>query len=132
MKLLRECLIILVIYFIGEFISSTFNLSIPGNIIGMILLLVLLMTNVVKVEQIETVSNFLLDHLAFFFLPAGVGLITAISILKADGIQLVVIAIVSTLVVMSVTVIAVEGFIKKAEKNKNKNISKDKVKVNNK
>ncbi len=131
MKLLRECLIILVIYFVGEFISSTFNLSIPGNIIGMILLLILLMTNVVKVEQIETVSNFLLDHLAFFFLPAGVGLITAVSILKADGIQLIVIAIVSTLVVMSVTVVSVEGFIKKAEKNKDKNISKDRE-VNNK
>lgn len=125
MKLLRECLIILVIYFIGEFISSTFKLSIPGNIIGMILLLVLLMTNIVKVEQIETVSNFLLDHLAFFFLPAGVGLITAVGILKADGVQLVVIAVISTLVVMSVTVVAVEGFIKKAEKNKCKNISKD-------
>ena len=45
MKLLRECLIILVIYFVGEFISSTFKLSIPGNIIGMLLLLALLMTN---------------------------------------------------------------------------------------
>ena len=121
MKLLRECLIILVIYFVGEFISSTFRLSIPGNISGMLLLLALLMTNVVKVEQIETVSNFLLDHLAFFFLPAGVALITALGILKLDGIQLVIIAIVSTLVVMSVTAILVQFFIKKMSKDKNKN-----------
>ena len=121
MKLLRECLIILVIYFVGEFISSTFKLSIPWNIIGMLLLLALLMTNVVKVEQIETVSNFLLDHLAFFFLPAGVALITALGILKLDGIQLVIIAIVSTLVVMSVTAILVQFFIKKMSKDKNKN-----------
>lgn len=125
MKLLRECLIILVVYFIGEFISSTFNLPIPGNIIGMILLLVLLMTNIVKVEKIETVSNFLLDHLAFFFLPAGVGLLTAVSILKADGVQLVVIAIISTLIVMSSTVVAVETLIKKSEKNKRKKVERN-------
>ena len=87
----------------------------------MLLLLALLMTNVVKVEQIETVSNFLLDHLAFFFLPAGVALITALGILKLDGIQLVIIAIVSTLVVMSVTAILVQFFIKKMSKDKNKN-----------
>lgn len=124
MKLLRECLIILVIYFIGEFISEIFKLSIPGNIIGMILLLVLLMTNVVKVEKIETVSNFLLDHLAFFFLPAGVGLLTAINILKGDGVQLMVIVIVSTVVVMSSTVLAVENLIKKFEKNKKKEVNK--------
>lgn len=120
MKLLKECLIILVIYFIGEFVSDTFNLSIPGNIIGMLLLLVLLLTKVVKVDQIETVSNFLLDHLAFFFLPAGVGLLTALGILRTEGIQLVVIAIVSTIVVMSVTVLSVEGLIKKFNKNKKK------------
>lgn len=122
MKLLRECLIILVIYFIGEFISNTFNLSIPGNIIGMLLLLVLLLTKVVKVEQIETVSNFLLDHLAFFFLPAGVGLLTALDILKGSGVQLIVIAIVSTIVVMSVTVLSVETLIKKFNKNKKKGV----------
>ena len=59
MKLLENVLInFLVIYFVGEFISSTFKLSIPGNIIGMLLLLALLMTNVVKVEQIETVLKF--------------------------------------------------------------------------
>ena len=87
----------------------------------MLLLLALLMTNVVKVEQIETVSNFLLDHLAFFFLPAGVALITALGILKLDGIQLVIIAIVSTLVVMSVTAILVQFFIKKMSKDKNEN-----------
>lgn len=74
-----------------------------------------------KVEQIETVSNFLLDHLAFFFLPAGVALITALGILKLDGIQLVIIAIVSTLVVMSVTAILVQFFIKKMSKDKNEN-----------
>lgn len=122
MKLLRECLIILVIYFIGEFISSTFKLSLPGNIIGMILLLVLLMTNVVKINQIETVSNFLLDHLAFFFLPAGVGILTAINIIKGDGVQLIVIVIVSTIVVMSATVLAVENLIKKFNKSSEKGI----------
>ena len=77
MKIFREALLILGIYLIGEVISKGFSLPLPGNILGMLILLLLLMTKVIKVEKIESVSNFFLDHLAFFFIPAGVGLISS-------------------------------------------------------
>ena len=94
MKLLREMLIILAIYFVSEFISKSLHLPIPGNILGMLLLLFLLCTKVVKVEMIDKVSTFLLDHLAFFFIPAGVGIITAYNVLRGNTIKLLTIAIV--------------------------------------
>ena len=88
MKLLREMLIIVFIYFLGEFISKSFIHSVPGNIIGMLILLVLLCTKVVKVEAIDCVAQFFLDHLAFFFVPAGVGLMTSVGLLEGNILKL--------------------------------------------
>lgn len=117
MKLLRELLIILIIYFLGELLAYTFNLPIPGNILGMIILLILLSTKIIKVESIEKVSNFFLDHLAFFFIPAGVGLLTSISYIKDVWIQFLLVCLISTIIVIVFTGLIVQKIIK---------ISKDK------
>ena len=44
LKLFREALIILGIYLVGEFLSTSLHLPIPGNILGMIILFILLCT----------------------------------------------------------------------------------------
>ncbi|MGL5244709.1 MAG: CidA/LrgA family protein [Sarcina sp.] len=121
MKLLRETLIVIAIYFLGEFISKLFIHSVPGNIIGMLILLVLLCTKIIKVEQVETITKFFLDHLAFFFVPAGVGLLTALNLLQGNVIKLLSICILSTFVVMSVTGCTVQLLIKR-KKTKNKDL----------
>ena len=103
MKLLREATIIIGLYFIGDFISKTIITFIPGNIIGMLILLLLLSLKVIKLEAIENVAKFLLDNLAFFFIPAGVGLLTAVDVLKGNAIKIVLVCIISTFIVMGVT-----------------------------
>ncbi|WP_160673452.1 CidA/LrgA family protein [Clostridium sp. C8-1-8] len=103
MKLFRELLLILVIFFIGEFISKTLSLPIPGNIVGMILLLVLLLTKVIKLSYVETVANFFLDHLSFFFIPAGVGLLTSMDVLKSAWGRILLVCIISTIIMIAVT-----------------------------
>lgn len=108
MKLLRELLIVLVIYFVGEFISKLFDLPVPGNIIGMILLLILLCTKIIKLEMIETVSKFLLDHLAFFFIPAGVGLLTSLDVIKNNWGKLLFLCLITTVIVIAVTSLTIE------------------------
>ena len=69
MKLFREAIIIFGIYLMGELISGLLNLPIPGNILGMLILLLLLCTKVIKLEQIETVSTFLLISCSIFLYP---------------------------------------------------------------
>ena len=108
MKFFRESIFILSIYFAGEIISKLLNLPIPGNIIGMILLFVLLLTNVVKVEKVETLGNFFLDHLAFFFIPASVGLMTSFASLKGSILKIVILCILTTIIVISVTGLTVQ------------------------
>ena len=103
MKLFRETLIILGVYLIGEFISSILNLPIPGNILGMIILFILLCTKVVKVDNIETVSNFFLNHLSFFFIPAGVGLMSSVDVIKSTWIQIFIVCIITTILTIGGT-----------------------------
>ncbi|WP_291650368.1 CidA/LrgA family protein [Clostridium sp.] len=119
MKIFREAIIILGIYLIGELISKVLSLPIPGNILGMIILLALLCSKIVKVEKVETVSNFFLDHLAFFFIPAGVGLITSFDSIKDSLILIILLCIITTSIVIVVTGSVVQ-FVMNLQKTKTK------------
>lgn len=119
MKFFRESILILVIYFAGELISKLLNIPLPGNIIGMILLFLLLTTNVIKVEKVENLSNFFLDHLAFFFIPASVGLMTSFASLKGSISKIIILCILTTIIVISVTGVTVEFICKNKSTNKN-------------
>lgn len=103
MKYLRQFLIILVFCTIGEVLSKVVHIPLPGSIIGMILLFIGLLTGIIKLEMIQEVSQFLLDHLAFFFIPAGVGLLAYVGILKQNLIPILIICFVTTFLVMIVT-----------------------------
>lgn len=108
MKFFRESILLLSIYFAGEIISKLLNLPIPGNIIGMILLFVLLTSNIIKVEKVENLANFFLDHLAFFFIPASVGLMTSFASLKGSIFKIILLCILTTIIVIAVTGITVQ------------------------
>lgn len=71
-----QLIILLIICKLGYFIAHLLHLPIPGNVIGMILLFSLLQTKVLKVEWIELTSGFLVKHLAFFFIPISISLMT--------------------------------------------------------
>lgn len=120
MKILRESIIILSIYLIGEILSKSLSLPIPGNILGMLLLLLLLCTKVIKVNQIESISNFFLDHLAFFFIPAGVGLLTSFNLIKDSLVIILIICIITTSIVLVITGKVVELIINIKKNNLNK------------
>ena len=66
--------IILGIWAVGELISSLISniITMPGTIIGMIILFLLLQFKIMKEETIKDVADFLLGNMAIFFVPAGV------------------------------------------------------------
>ena len=118
MKLFREAIIIFVIYLTGDLISKGFKLPIPGNILGMIILLILLCTKIIKISQIESISNFLLDHLAFFFIPAGVELMNSFGIIKGTWLKLILVCVVTTSIVIVSTGLMVQFISRKIHKDK--------------
>ncbi len=118
MKLLRQLALILIIWAVGEYISSFLSniIIIPGSIIGMILLFILLKIKVIKVESIEELSNFFLDNMAIFFVPAGVSLINSLDLIGSNVIVLAAIILISTTLVMIVTALVVEKMIEMKSK----------------
>lgn len=91
------------LYAIGEFLSSTFSLPLPGSLIGMLLLLLLLSTHILKLEQIQTVSTFLLTHLPFFFIPAGVALMASFEKIQDLWLPILLVCLVTTILTMGLS-----------------------------
>ncbi|GMQ62980.1 CidA/LrgA family protein [Vallitalea maricola] len=116
MKLLRQFGIIIGIFLIGEILNKLCHIPVPGNILGMLILFVLLSLNIIKVETIKEVSDFLLSHLAFFFIPPGVALISSLDTLSNIWISFLFIVILTTIIVMSVTGLTVQKVMKRGRK----------------
>ena len=95
--------IICLIYFVSEFVVTTLDLPIPGNVFGLIFLFVLLLTGVVKVNYIEKAAGFLNKHLAFFYIPFGVGLMNYGNLIKTNGLSILVMIIGSSIIGLIVT-----------------------------
>lgn len=85
---------------IGYILVNLLSLPIPGNVFGMLILFVLLLTGVIKLNWIDRASSFLLKHLVFFFIPITVGVMTLGTIFFQHGITIVIILMVSTLIGM--------------------------------
>lgn len=103
MKLLRQSILLLGISVIGEFMNKVLQVPLPGSVLGLLLLLVLLLSGIVHVKQIEDLTSFLMNHLAVFFVPAGVGLITVAGVLKSSWAILLGISVLSSVIVMTIT-----------------------------
>ena len=119
MKLFREAIIIFGIYLLGVLIADVTRLPIPGNVIGMVILFLLLCFKVIKVEQISTISNFFLDHLAFFFIPAGVGLISSFVVIYVIWFLLLIFCFIISLISLACSGRIVQRIANKKEGDKN-------------
>ena len=115
MRILLQLALILGICYVGELIHDYTGIPIPGNILGMLILLLLLCLKVIKLEQIREVSEFFLKRLAFFFLPPAIGLMLVGDDVKSQWPLLLILCIVLTIVTMAATGWTVQLFSKKSK-----------------
>ncbi len=112
MKMILQIGIILGICFLGEGVAMVLPFPFPASVISMIVLFLLLWTRILKKEHIGGIGDFLLQNMAFFFVPAGVGIITKYDALKGNIFPLFVICFISTIITFAATAFAVKGVIK--------------------
>lgn len=101
--LIFQCAVIFAYLALGELIVWLTGVKLPSSIIGMLLLTLSLELRIVRLRQVDLVSNFLVKNLGFFFVPPGVALMLYFDIIKAQLIPIVVASVVSTIVVLVVT-----------------------------
>ena len=73
-KLLWQTAVLTAIFCGCDQITRLTGIPIPGNVLGIIVLFLLLLTGIVKESHISLAAEFLLRHLVFFFVPIAVGL----------------------------------------------------------
>ena len=119
MKIFNQLGIILGIWAVGELVSSLLSniITMPGTIIGMIILFLLLQFKIMKEETIKDVADFLLGNMAIFFVPAGVSLIYSLGLITENMLVLLLSGTVATIIIMIVTGKTVEIMINKKDKS---------------
>ena len=103
MKYLKQAGIILFISFAGELIHSLVPLPVPASIYGLIIMLVMLLTGVLRISSIRETSAFLIDIMPVMFIPAGVGLMTSWGVMKELLVPISLIVVIAYLTVMFAT-----------------------------
>ncbi len=120
MKYLKQFGIIAGVSFAGELLYALLPLPIPASVYGLVLMVVLLMTGVVKLDMVEETADFFISIMALFFVPSSAGVMTSMGIIGDSIVQLLVVCAVSTIVVMIVTGLAAQVVMKFIEKKEGK------------
>lgn len=104
-KILKAFFIYLIVLFISYTISFLLSKSfpkfpVPTPLIGLVLLYASLEFKLIKVEDIEGVSSVLIGLIGFLFVPSGISIMVSLDILKAEGLQLITLIILSTIIML--------------------------------
>ncbi|MCH4008410.1 CidA/LrgA family protein [Companilactobacillus sp.] len=101
------------VLFVSNILSMLMPKSfpVPAPVWGLLILYFLLTTKIVKVEQVEKMSTFLISIIGFLFVPSGVQLYTHLNIIKEDGVMLIIAIIISTIVLLVVISYTAKFFI---------------------
>ena len=59
----------------GEWLAHIAHASVPGSVVGMLLLVVLVQTRMLPVEIVRATANFLIRHMALLLVPAGAAIL---------------------------------------------------------
>lgn len=114
-KFFLQLLLLIIINKVGFLLVSFLQLPLPGNVLGMVILLLLLMTNIIKLDWIDETASFFNKHLGFFFIPVCVGLMTLGALFLENAVFLIVILVVSAVIGLFITGSLTERLVKKRE-----------------
>ena len=112
MKLYVQFMIIVLLSFIGEGISTYFQLPIPGSILGLILLFLALEFKLLRLRHVNAVGNFLLANMTILFLPPAVGIMEKFDVIAPYLLPIVLIVFFAAVINIILIALVVQ-FIKK-------------------
>ena len=126
--MLRSIFVIFFFQLLGEFLKKFFEMSIPGPVIGLILLLVTLIflkkfkkTAIVNLKtDVVNTSNYILSYLSLLFVPIGVGVVMHLSYLDNNLFRVLIIVFISTILTIAGTAFLMEKINRKLIKNDRK------------
>ena len=112
MNLIVEFCVVFLICMAGEWISALLPFTLPASVVSLIILLILLLSGGVKERTIQGTSQFLISNMGMLFIPAVVGTLEYLDVLKLQIVPFLVVSIVSTPLVYMATAWSVQLLMK--------------------
>ena len=119
-KLLRQFLVIMAVSFIGEILHAVLPLPIPASIYGLVLMFLCLMLGIIKLSDVHDTACFLIEIMPIMFIPPAVGLMASWDVIQANLVAYLIIAAVTTIVVMAMSGLVTQAVLKKGKKGAEK------------
>lgn len=95
MKYLKQLATIFLVCAVGQLLAACIGNVVPGNVLAMILLFLCLIFKVIKIEQVEETSDFLLANMAFLFLPVTVSVFFKFDVFEGIIIRFFVVCVIT-------------------------------------
>ena len=116
MKIMMQLAIIFLLCLIGEAIAAILPFPFPASVISMILVFCFLLWGPLKVYHIRKQTDFLLDNMAFFFIPPAVSIVENLHYM--EGKLAILISIFTTFAITAWTVTAMVKWEEKRKERK--------------
>lgn len=99
---------LLVCQLLGEVNVRALALPVPGPVLGMVLLFLAMLVRAPLPAALGKTSDGLLKHLSLLFVPAGVGVVQNLAVLGHEGLRLIAVVVVGTVITLAVTALTFE------------------------
>jgi holin-like protein len=103
-----QVLFLHVFLFLGIVLKHFIPSPIPASMYGLLLLFLALVFHVVKLEWVEQGAGWLMAELLLFFVPSAVGIVNYQQIISLQGLEIVVLITISTMIVMGLTALTAD------------------------
>lgn len=109
--LIRGLLILLLCQLAGTVIATATYLPVPGPVLGLVLLLAYLLKTGGPSAHLRDASQGLLKYLGLLFVPAGVGVVNELPVLRQNALAIAIAISVSTLFGLVITGVLMQWFV---------------------
>ncbi|GIO22234.1 CidA/LrgA family protein [Oceanobacillus sp. J11TS1] len=107
-KVILQICFLHVFLILGAVLKYFIPLPIPASMFGLFVLFVALCCNVIKLEWVDQGAKWLMAELLLFFIPSAVGIINYQEIFSLQGLAIVFLIVISTMIVMGITALTAE------------------------
>ncbi|KEQ24033.1 CidA/LrgA family holin-like protein [Paenibacillus tyrfis] len=115
-KTLGQVLFFVLVSWLLNGLATLLHLPIPGSILGIVLVFVLLQLKIIRIEWIDLGAKWLLAEMLLFFIPAAAGMIQYQSLLRDNGLPIMLVLVSSLVVVMLSAGLVAQAIVKRKER----------------
>jgi holin-like protein len=114
-RMIRALAILLLCQLVGTVLQEALGLPVPGPVIGFVLLAAIFLYTKGPGAELHDTAQGLLKHMGLLFVPAGVGVVGTLGVLKQNALALVIAIPVSTVLGLLVTGVIMQWFMRRQD-----------------